>query len=201
FIFDRPTGKVAFYSIAPDTSTGGLVSTLPDTWSPRGDTLTITPFQPLALGHSYIYKLNTLQDTTGAVYNNPTYYNEVYLFTVISRASVDRVQAGNVNLSLSPDVTLPVSIPLREGAGTDVAFTSARVQFLSSPFVTNTAPTPLDASAAPFYEYTVPISALLPRFGAALLTAPVLIPMSIARTIPQGMLGVRLTFYGADEVS
>ena len=58
-----------------------------------------------------------------------------------------------------------------------------------------------DASAAPFYEYTVPISALLPRFGAALLTAPVLIPMSIARTIPQGMLGVRLTFYGADEVS
>ena len=202
FIFDRPTGKTAFYSIAPDTSTGGLTGTGPDTWSPRGDTLTITPFQPLAFGHSYSFKLNTLQDTTGAVYNNPSYYDEVYTFRVISRAVVERVQAqGNVNLSLTPDVPLPATIPVRETAGTAVTFTSARVQLLPSPFITNDGSVPLDLSVTPLYEYTLPFGGFLPRLGATGLTVPVLIPASVARTIPQGMLGVRLTFTGADEVS
>src|SRR6266850_4290485 len=60
FFFDRPTGKVASYSIAPDTSTGGTTTTLPNLWSARGETLTIPPFEPLAIGHTYIYKLNAL---------------------------------------------------------------------------------------------------------------------------------------------
>jgi len=201
FIFDRPTGKVASYSIAPDTSTGGTTTTLPNIWSARGDTLTITPFEPLAIGHTYIYKLNALQDTTGAQYNNPAYYEDIYTFSVISRAFVERVQSGNLSLSLAPDATLPATIPVRETAGTDVSFPTARVQFLSSPFITNSGSIPLDTSATPFYEYTVPIGAFLPRYGAAPLTAPVLIPASVARTIPQGMLGVRLTFYGQDELS
>src|SRR5690242_19397062 len=73
------------------------------------------------------------------------------------RAQVERVQAGNVNIGLTPDVTLPVGIPVRELAGSAVSFTSARVQFLPSELVTNTAPTDLDLSVMPLYQYTVPL--------------------------------------------
>lgn len=203
FIFDQPTGKTAAYSIADldPSAGGGLITTLPNIWSNLGDTLTITPLLPLAFGHLFGMKLNLLEDTTGAIRGNPAYYNEVYYFVTAYQANVERVQAGEVNLSITPDVTLPVSIPVREIAGTDVGFTSARVQFLPSSVVTNTAPTPLDASVMPFYEYTLPLSTYLSRFGAASLVVPVLLPLSIARTIPQGMLGVRLTFYGTDETS
>lgn len=202
FAFDGPTAKHAFYSVADLTAGGGgTITTAPDRWSPLGDTLYITPFAPLAFGHLFGWKLNLLQDSDSTIYTNPTYYNEVYYFTTLAQAKVERVQAGDVNLALTPDVPLPVTIPVRERAGTDVSFASARVQFLPSATVTNTAPTPLDTSVTPLYEYTVPLPTFLPRFGVAGLTVPVTLPVSLARTIPQGILGVRLTFYGTDETS
>src|SRR5260370_521240 len=82
-------------------------------------------------------------------------------FTPASQASAERVQAGNLAVSVPPDVTTLVPIPVRELAGTDVFFTSARVQFLNSDRITNTAPTDLDLSVAPFYEYTNGIHVLL----------------------------------------
>lgn len=115
------------------------------------------------------------------------------------QAQVERVQAVNVNIGLTPDIPLPVGIPVRERAGSDVLFNSARVQFLASDLVANTAPTDLDLSVMPLYQYTVPLDITLPGRGAANLVAPVLLPGSVARDIPQGTLGVRLTFYGADE--
>jgi len=199
-IFDRPTGKHAIYSIADldPSAGGGLISTLPDRWSPLGDTLYITPASPLPFGHLFGWKLNLVQaaDTSEC---NDFFYPQIYYFTTASQAMVERVQAGNVSVALTPDVPMPVGIPVRELAGTDVRFTSARVQFLPSPDVTNTGPTPLDSSVSPIYEYTIPISVLLARFGAANLTVPVTLPDAIARTVPQGILGLRLTFYGIDE--
>jgi len=202
FIFDRPTAKHVAYSIADldPSAGGGLVSTLPDRWSPAGDTLYITPQGPLAFGHLYGMKLNIVQGSDSVFYSNPTYFNQVYYFTTAAQARVERVQAGNLNLSLTPDVTLPVSIPVRELAGTDVRFSSARVQFLSSSTVADTTQ-PLDDAVSPIYEYTAPASIFLPRSGAAALVAPVLLAAAIARTIPRGVLGVRLTFYGIDETA
>jgi hypothetical protein len=116
-----------------------------------------------------------------------------------TRAQVERVQAGNMNIGLTPDVPLPVGIPVRERAGSDVFFHSARVQFLPSERVANTSPADLDLSVMPLYQYTVPLTITLPGRGVANLVAPVLLPGSVARDVPQGMLGVRLTFYGVDE--
>jgi hypothetical protein len=200
FTFDRPTAKHVAYSVADldPSSGGGLITTAPDRWSPAGDTLYITPLTPLAFGHLFGMKLNLVQDADSSIYANPAYYNEVYYFTTAAQARVERVQ-GNVNLSLTPDVTLPASVPVRELAGTDVLFTSARVQFLPSSNVANTDITPLDDSVTPLYEYTLPIGTYLRRNGATSLVAPVTLPRSVARTIDQGILGVRLTFYGTDE--
>lgn len=200
FIFDQPTAKHASYSIADFSAGGGLVSTLPDRWSALGDTLLITPIS-LEYGHFFGMKLNLVQ-AADSTYWSDFYYPEIYTFTTIaSQARVERVQAGNVSVALTPDVTLPVAIPVRETAGTDVSFSSARVQFLPSADVVNTDPTPLDTSVAPLYEYTIPLSVFLPRYGAVRLEAPVTLPDAIARTVPQGRLGVRLTFYGVDETS
>ena len=201
FAFDRPTGKHAAYSLADfdPSAGGGLISTAPDRWSPLGDTLYVTPLSPLAFGHLFGMKLNVVQDTAGVAYSNPAYYPEVHYFTTAALARVERVQAGNVNLSLTPDVTLPVGIPVRELAGTAVGFTSARVQFLSSDLIPNDGTIGLDLSVAPLYQYTVPLGTMLPRAGTANLLAPVRLPESVARNIPQGQMGVRLTFYGSDE--
>ncbi|HXL14781.1 MAG TPA: hypothetical protein VN972_01750 [Methylomirabilota bacterium] len=201
FAFDRPTAKHASYSVADFTAGGGLLSTALDRWSPLGDTLYITPFVPLPFGHDFGMKLNRLQGQDSVFYINPAYYQEVYYFSTLYPASVERVQPGNVNLSLTPDVTLPVPIPVREVAGTDVHFTSVRVQFLSSSVVADSGNVPLDLAVTPFYEYTAPVGIFLSRNGAATLVAPVTLPASVARTIPQGVLGVRLTFYGTDETS
>jgi len=201
FAFDRPTAKHASYSVADFTAGGGLITLAPDRWSPLGDTLYITPLAPLAFGHQFGMKLNLLQAADSTYYRNPAYYNEVYYFTTAARASVERVQAGDVNVSLTPDVTLPVPIPVRELAGTDVAFTSVRVQFLPSSVVADSGNVPLDLAVSPLYEYTLPTGTFLRRGGTTILTAPVTLPGSVARTISQGMLGVRLTFYGTDETA
>jgi hypothetical protein len=200
FVFDRPTAKHASYSIADFDSGGANLTTLPNRWSALGDTLYITPLFPLAFGHHFGMKLNLLQAADSSLYINPAYYQDVYNFTTPFRASVERVQAGNFNLSLTPDVTLPVPIPVRELAGTDVGFTSVRVQFLSSSDVADSTQ-PLDLAVSPIYEYTLPSNIYLRRGGTASLVAPVTLPGSVARTIPQGALGVRLTFYGIDETS
>jgi len=203
FVFDRPTAKHVAYSVADldPSAGGGLITTALDRWSARGDTLYITPLSPLAFGHLFGMKLNLVQDTTGTSYTNPTYYQQIYNFTTAFQARVERVQAGNFNLSLTPDVTLPVPIPVRELAGTDVGFTSVRVQFLPSSEVADPGNVPLDAAVSPLYEYTLPSNIYLRRSGTATLVAPVTLPASLARTIPQGVLGVRLTFYGTDETS
>ena len=203
FAFDRPTAKHVAYSVADldPSAGGGLITTAPDRWSARGDTLYITPLTPLAFGHLFGMKLNLVQDTTGTNYTNPTYYPEIYNFTTAFRASVERVQAGDFNLSLTPDVTLPVPIPVRELAGTDVGFTSVRVQFLPASLQPDPSNVPLDLAVSPIYEYSLPTNIYLRRSGTAILVAPVTLPASIARTIPQGVLGVRLTFYGTDETS
>src|SRR3954469_18951242 len=103
-----------------------------------------------------------------------------YSSTTASPAQVERVQAGNVSLGLTPDATYPVGIPVRELAGTAVFFTSARVQFLASELITNTAPTDLDLSVTPLYQYTIPLEVTLPGAGVADLIAPVLLPGSVA---------------------
>ncbi len=107
FGFDRPTLKHVAYSIADldPSSGGGLISTAPDRWSAAGDTLYITPLAPLAFGHLFGMKLNLVQATDSTFYTNPTYYNQVYYFTTAAQARVERVQAGNINLSITPDVT------------------------------------------------------------------------------------------------
>jgi len=198
FVFDRPTGKSAAYSwaIDPLEPGGSLIQTAPNRWSPLGDTLYVTPLQPLLLGHQYGMKLNSLADTSGTVYSNPAYYEQIYFFSTAFPASVERVQARNVSIGLTPDVTMPVTIPVRERAGTSVGFTSVRVQFLNSELVADSSGTlaGLDLAVAPFYQYTVPLAITLPRSGVAALTAPVNLPGTIARNLPQGKFGVRLTF-------
>jgi hypothetical protein len=199
-VFDRPTGKQVRHSYVDITAGGGIVTTVPDRWSPLGDTLYIQALQMLPFGHFFQFKLNQVRDTTGVVWNeSPTLYSQIYSFTTAFQAQVERIQAGNVNIGLTPDVTMPVGIPVRELAGTDVFFHSARVQFLPSELVNNTAPADLDLSVMPLYQYTAPLGIALPRTGTANLVAPVLLPGSVARDISQGKLGVRLTFYGVDE--
>ncbi len=203
FVFDRPTGKQVRHSVVDITGGGGIPTTLPDRWSPLGDTLYIQPLVPLPLSHFFQMKINQVRDTSGVIWQEVPggLYSRIYSFTIASPASVERVQAGNLNLSLTPDVTMPVSIPVRELAGTDVQFTSVRVQFLSSPAVAATDTDTLDVEVAPLYQYTLPTGIFLRRNGAANLVAPVTLPSAVARDIPQGMLGVRLTFYGTDETA
>jgi len=198
FVFDRPTAKHSSSSLADFTAGGGLVSRDADRWSPAGDTLYITPSAPLAFGHQYGMKLNLVQGADSVFYND-TFYPQIYYFTTAFQASVERVQAGDFNLSLTPDVTLPVPIPVRELAGTDVGFTSVRVQFLPSSLQPDPSNVPLDLAVSPIYEYTLPSNIYLRRNSTATLVAPVTLPASVARTIPRGVLGVRLTFYGTDE--
>ncbi len=199
FVFDQPTQKTGAFSVADfdPSSGGGLISLGVPRWSALGDTVYLKPFAPLPFGHLFGMRVNTIFATDGSSTSDlPIVY-----FTALARANIERVQLGNVSLALTPDVTLPVSIPVHETAGTDASFTSVRVQFLPSSEVPNTEPTPLDTSVMPLYETTQPISVFLSRNGAARLEAPVLLPGSVARTIPQGRLGVRMTFYGTDETS
>lgn len=196
FVFDQPTAKYAIYSIAAIPG-GGLVTTLPDQWSALGDTLRVTPLAPLEYGHLYGMKLNSVQDTSGTYWGDQ-YYQTTY-FTVLAQAKIERVSPANVGVALTPDVPMPLSIPVRETAGTDAWFRSVRVQFLPSPQITNTEPTPLDASVTPLYETTQPLSIFLPRHGVANLEAVANLPEGVARDIPQGQMGMRLTFYGDDE--
>ncbi len=201
FVFDRPTGKQVRHSVV-DITAGGIPTTLPDRWSPLGDTLYIAPLAPLPFSHFFQMKINQVRDTSGVIWQEVPggLYSRIYSFTTASPARVERVQAANVNLSLTPDAALPVPIPVRELAGTDVGFSSLRVQFLPSSAVAATSAA-LDSFVSPIYEYTLPMNTYLRRNGTAILVAPVTLPGSIARTIPQGVLGVRLTFYGTDETS
>src|SRR6185503_9756544 len=199
-VFDRPTGMQVRHSFVDITAGGGIVSTVPDRWSPLGDTLYIQPFSPLPFSHFFQFKINQVRDSSGVIWQEVPggLYSQIYSFTTLAQARVERVK-GNENLSLTPDVTLPAAVPVRELAGTDVFFNSARVQFLPSANVANTDITPLDDSVTPIYEYTLPITTYLRRSGVTSLVAPVTLPRAVARTIDQGILGVRLTFYGTDE--
>lgn len=199
FVFDQPTQKTGAFSVADfdPSSGGGLISLGVQQWSALGDTVFLKPLSPLPLGHLFGMRVNTIFATDSTA----TFDLPIVFFTVIAPARVERVQLGNVSLALTPDVALPVAIPVRETAGTDAWFSSARVQFLPSSEVANTEPTPLDASVMPLHETMEPLSIFLPRNGAARLEAPVRLPGSVARNISQGRLGVRLTFYGTDETS
>ena len=88
-----------------------------------------------------------------------------------------------MSLGLTPDAAYPVEIPVRELTGTAVFFHSARVQFLASELITNTAPTDLDLSVTPIYQYTTPLEVTLPGGGVANLVARVLLPGSVARDV------------------
>ncbi|MBI4363919.1 MAG: hypothetical protein HY568_00660 [Candidatus Latescibacteria bacterium] len=199
FVFDQPTLKDGAFSVADldPSSGGGVINIDAPIWSAAGDTVHLKPSAPLALGHLFGMRVNRISATDGSV----TFDLPIVYFTVLARARVERVQTDNIGLALTPDVPLPVSIPVRETANTDAYFTSARIQFLTSPEVASTSldTDTLDMVVMPIHQTTEPISIFLPRNGAARLEAPVTLPGSVARTIPQGRLGIRLTFYGSDE--
>ena len=199
FVFDQPTQKTGAFSIADfdPSSGGGLLSLDVPRWSALGDTVFLRPLSPLPYGHLFGMRVNLIIATDGT----STFDLPIVYFTSLARARVERVQPGNVSLALTPDVPMPVAIPVRETANTDVSFTSVRIQFLSSAEVANTDTDSLDTSVMPLHETTEFVSTFLPRGGVARLEAPILLPGALARTIPQGRLGVRLTFYGTDETS
>lgn len=202
WVFDQPTAKSAIYSIVDLAPGGGIPTTLPTQWSALGDTMLVKPLAPLEYGHLYGIKLNNVQDTSGTWWDD-RYYPTTY-FTVIAPAKIERVSPANVGIAITPDVPMPVNIPVRETANTDAWFRSVRVQFLLSPqiayFNSSSEPDTLDKYVQSIYETTQPLSSFLPRHGVANLQAVANLPDAVARNIPQGQLGMRLTFYGDDEV-
>src|SRR5262249_55945583 len=108
-------------------------------------------------------------------------------------AQLERVLTSS-SVTLVPGEPTPVTTPVHELSGNAVTLTSARIQIWATPDIVFPGPTP-----PPDFEITVPVAQRIERRGAALLTVPVTLPVDLARTAPNGLLSLRITYFGTDE--
>ncbi|MEK7348897.1 MAG: hypothetical protein AABZ94_08490 [Candidatus Eisenbacteria bacterium] len=195
FVFDQPTAKSGAFSVADLDSGqfGTLLSLLTPRWSALGDTVFLRPVQPMTFGHLHGMKVNVIEapDPQNSSVDLPLIY-----FTVSPRANVQRVGTAGLyeSITLVPEQPSPVTIGVRETAGTSATFTRARYRFyagdeldLNDPF-----------SVVPSAYTEVPFHAQIPRLGTAALAVPITLSRSQAAA-SGGMLGLELVFEGFDE--
>ena len=195
-VFDQPTLKSGSFSVADlDSGTiGTLLNLETPTWSALGDTVFLKPTQPMTLGHRHGMKVNTIFATDGTASNDlPTVF-----FLVFPRSNVVRINPPADDFSsvtLVPGRAVPVGLDVKETADNTATFTSARIEFWSQPTETFSS----GSTPVPIRTTTVAVSQQVPRRGTAHLSAPVTLPLDLARDAASGVLGLRLFFDGTDE--
>jgi hypothetical protein len=194
-VFDQPTAKSGAFSVADlDPSQFGLIPLLAPRWSALGDTVFLKPVQPMTFGHLHAMKVNVIEapDPQNSSIDLPTVY-----FTIAPRANVQRVGASGLyeSITLVPEQPSPVTIAVRETAGTAATFTRARYRFYGGDEVDLNGP----FSVVPTAYTDVPFYAEVSRFGTATLTVPVTLSRSLAAA-SGGTLGLELIFEGFDEI-
>ncbi len=195
FVFDQATAKSGAFSVADLDSgqSGTLLALQAPRWSALGDTVFLKPVQPMTFGHLHGMKVNVIEapDPQNSSTDLPLIY-----FTVSPRANVERVGTMGIyeSITLVPDLPSPVTIGVRETAGTSATFTRARYRFyprdelaLNGPF-----------SVVPSTYTDVPFYAQIPRRGSTALTVPITLSRSQAAA-SGGALGLELVFEGYDE--
>ena len=194
-VFDQPTGKSGSFSVADLDSSSGLVPLLTPTWSALGDTVYLTPAQPLTFGHLYGMRVNLIYatDLVTAGIDLP-----VVTFRVIARALLEPIPAGSdfSSVTLVPGVPTAVGVNVRERNNTSATLTSARADFYAGPLP----PGHYGFTVVPLRSITIPFRAVIPRLGSARLNVPVTLPPDLARQAADGIMGFGLTFEGMDEV-
>lgn len=197
FVFDQPTAKSGGFSVADLDSGGVLLNLLPPRWSALGDTVFLKPVVPMQFGHRHGMLVNTIEapDPQNSNTDLPDPLNPI-LFTVAPRANVQRIGTFGLypSVSLVPGVPTPISIGVKETAGTSATFTSARYRFYAGDEVDLAGP----FSVVPTAFTEVPFHAEIPRFGTATLSVPVTLSREIAAA-SGGTLGFELVFEGYDE--
>lgn len=194
-VFDQPTAKSGAFSVADLDSgqSGTLLSLQAPRWSALGDTVFLKPIQPMTFGHLHGMKVNVIEapDPQNSSTDLP-----LITFTVSPRANVERVGASGLyeSITLVPDFPSPVTIGVRETAGTSATFTRARYRFYPGDELTLNGP----FSIVPSIYTDVPFYAQVPRFGSAALTVPITLSRSQAAA-SGGALGLELVFEGYDE--
>jgi len=194
FVFDQPTAKSGAFSVADLDSFGGtLLNLVPPRWSALGDTVFLKPVQPMTFGHLHGMRVNTITapDPQNTAIDLPIVY-----FNVAPRTNVERVGPTGLyeSISLVPDYPTPVTIGVRETAGTAAYFTRARYRFY-----------PADEidlhgfSIVPSTYTDVPFAGSVPRRGTAALTVPVTLTRAEAAAASDGLLGLEIVFDGYDE--
>jgi hypothetical protein len=199
FVFDQPTQKSGSFSVAdldsisPGNPVGTLLNLDPPVWSALGDTVFLKPTQPMTLGHLHGMRVNTIVGTGGTGNDLP-----IVQFLVFPRSNLVRTNPPENDFSsvtLVPGRAVPVGVSVRETNDNTATFTSARIEFWSGP----TQPLSAGFTPVPIRTQTVPVSLQVPRSSSARLTAPVTLPLDLARQAKSGLLGVRLFFDGYDE--
>lgn len=196
FVFDQPTSKRGSFSVADLDSAGQPLLNLDvPRWSALGDTVFLKPLAPMSYGHFHGMRVNTIvgPPPDSAIGSDLPIVN----FTIFPRSRLERVvgQDRLESFTLVPDRPTPVGVSVRETAGNAAEFTSARVELWAGPEVPISGP----VEFLPTRTLTVPISARVPRLGAARLEVPVTVPRDLARLSPGGRIGLRILFQGVDE--
>ena len=191
FAFDQPTSKAGAFSVADlDSGSGGVLLALdPPRWSALGDTVFLKPSVPMTFGHLHGMKVNaiTAPDPQNSSADLPLIY-----FTVSPRANVQRVGSSTFeSVSLVPDHPSPVTIGVRETAGTAAYFTSAYYRFYPADEIDLN-----DLSIVGSPATYVAFSGTVPRRGTAALTVPVTLSRREAALAADGVLGLDIVFEG-----
>ncbi len=195
FVFDQPTAKSGAFTVADlDSGSVGIILAL-DTprWSALGDTVFLKPVQPMTYGHQHGMRVNVIEAPDPQ--NSSTDLQIVY-FRVAPHANVQLIGTTGLyeSISLVPDRPTPVTIGVRETAGTAATFTSARYRFYGGDQIALNGPFSVVPSSYTFVAF----QGMVPRLGTASLTVPITLPRALAAA-SGGTLGMELIFDGYDE--
>jgi hypothetical protein len=194
-VFDQPTGKSGIFSVADLDSSSAPVQLLSPQWSALGDTVYLTPTQPLILGHLYGMRVKQIYATDGVTAGIDL---PIVTFRVFARALLEPIPTGSdfSSVTLVPGVSTPISVNVRERNDDAATITTARADFYAGPLP----PGNYGFEVVPLRSITTPFRAMVPRSGSARLTVPVTLPPDLARQIPGGIMGFGLTLEGVDEL-
>ncbi|HEU4333986.1 MAG TPA: Ig-like domain-containing protein, partial [Candidatus Eisenbacteria bacterium] len=195
-VFDQPTAKSGIFSVADfDSGAFGVILALEaPRWSASGDTVYLKPTSPMQYGHRHAIQVQTILAPDPL--NNGGPYPIIY-FNVAPRANVVRIGPPDLfaSVTLVPGVATPITVGVRETAGTAAFFTRARYRFYAGERFDLTG----SFLIAPIEQGETSVSLRIPRLGTAQFTVPVTLSRNAARAAGRGPLGVELTLEGYDE--
>ena len=200
FVFDQQTAKSGSFSVSdldsldPFTQQKAVLQLSTPRWSAFGDTVFLKPIRPMTFGHFHGMRVGTILAPDPQ--NNSVDLPIIY-FTVSPRANVERIGTPGLyeSVTLVPDRAVPVTIGVRETAGTAAYFTRARYRFYPADEIDLNAP----ISIIPSDYSEVAFSATVARKGTASFTVPVTVSREEAAASNAGLLGLEIVFDGYDE--